>query len=232
MSELQILLHDEAQLLDWKQCSKCGEAKPRAEFHKRSVSRDGLRSQCKACCLLMCASWRASNPEKLYAKARTEITQSRLMCLLNYDEKTGVFRWKISPSNRAAVGSVAGSLHNRGYRQINIDGTPRLAHRLAWLYVYGEFPEDQIDHVNGVRTDNRIANLRKATNAQNNQNQRSAHARNTSGKLGVSIFRNNKFLAQIGFNGKSHYLGYYDSAEDAHEAYVKAKRKLHEFGTL
>lgn len=117
------------------------------------------------------------------------LTQERLKQLFRYTPKTGRFtRLCSQPSVNA--GDVAGCLQ-RGYVKIGIDGKVYNAHRLAWLYVNGEFPENQIDHVNGVRDDNRICNLRDVTNIENHKNQKTP-VNNTSGVIGVSWIKGSK----------------------------------------
>ena len=162
-----------------------------------------------------------------------DITAERLREVLDYDPATGVFTWKArtSPFSRVNVGDVAGGLKTKGYIRIKLDGRELLAHRLAWLYVNGEWPADQIDHISGIRTDNRIVNLRLATNAENQHNQRKPQADNTTGFLGVSP-EYGKFKARIVVDGKNKHLGMFHTPEEAHAAYVDAKRKLHKFGTL
>ena len=156
------------------------------------------------------------------------ITQSRLKELLHYDPETGVFTWAVR-RNGIRNGGVAGGLDAKGYRKIGVDGRLYLAHRLAWLYVHGVWPQAQMDHRNGVHDDNRISNLREATNAQNSQN-RALHANNTSGFPGVTWFwQRRKWMSQITFDGKRKGLGYFDDPEEAHEAYLAAKARLHAF---
>lgn len=157
------------------------------------------------------------------------ITQERLKELLDYDPGTGVFTWRIDRTGTAKAGSVAGSLDADGYPQIKVDNRLYKAHRLAWLYIYGELPPHQIDHINRVRTDNRICNLRTATNAENLQNQRKRR-NNTSGVIGVSWRKGlSKWQARIMFNGRCIHLGYYKTIEEAAAARAAAKAKLHTF---
>lgn len=156
------------------------------------------------------------------------VTQARLKELLDYDLGTGVFTWRVS-CGTAKSGSVSGTVRPDGYVGIQIDRKPYLAHRLAWLYVHGEFPTDQIDHVNRVRTDNRIENLRLATNAENAQNM-SKYRTNTSGVVGVCWYkRDGNWLAFIWLNGKKIHLGLFDTIEEAAAARTAAKAKLHTF---
>ena len=108
----------------------------------------------------------------------------RLHQLLNYNPDTGEFTWKVDRGGGAKTDDVAGSFNN-GYREISIDGTRYKAHRLAWLMTYGQWPKDQLDHINRIKSDNRLRNLREATHAQNQQNT-SLQSNNISGVKGVS----------------------------------------------
>lgn len=138
----------------------------------------------------------------------------RLRELLDYDPATGVFTWRLY-RGRVAAGSVAGSLDRYGYRQIQIDGKLHLAHRLAWLYVYGEWPSGELDHADGSRDSNGINNLRPATRSQNNAN--AARRRdNKSGFKGVHFHGpRQRFIARV----QNRHLGYFDAAEEAAAAY-------------
>ena len=143
------------------------------------------------------------------------ITQSRLKELLSYDPDSGIFIWKISTNNRVKSGSFAGSLRLDDYIEIMVDGKKYQAHRLAWLYTHGYDTENQIDHLNGIRNDNRISNLREVSQSCNLQNQK-INSNNTSGFPGVTwVKRKQKWVAQIQIQGKVHGLGYYDTALDA-----------------
>lgn len=157
------------------------------------------------------------------------LTSERLRELLDYDPETGVFTWRVNASSRAQVGSVAGSPKAKGYRGIRVEGRSYYEHRLAWLHIHGEWPASHMDHINGVRDDNRLVNLREATATENQQN-RIADKRNTSGVLGVSwCSRDGKWLAQIRLDGKRKYLGRFDTVEEAGAAYAEAKKQLHRF---
>ena len=143
------------------------------------------------------------------------ITQARLKKLIKYDPETGVFRWKVATTNSVKAGDVAGCKNPYGYIQIRIDGKIYRAHRLAWLFVHGYFPEHQIDHANGVRDDNRLCNLREVTQACNMQNCKK-QINNSTGMPGVYWNKAaGKYLAQIWIHGKHKYLGYYDDLENA-----------------
>lgn len=161
------------------------------------------------------------------------LTQSRLKELLNYDPETGVFTRLVDVTYNARAGDVAGSQMTVGYPTINLDGHRYYAHRLAWFYVHGVWPKNQIDHVDGERTNNRIANLREADDAQNRQNRRVSRKDSKSGVLGVSWHQHSKgWAACITTSGIRRHLGVFDTPELAHQAYLRAKHALHEFNTL
>lgn len=153
------------------------------------------------------------------------LTQERLKEALHYNPETGIFTWLISTSNRAKVGDVAGSYCTHGYRRVRIDGKAHRSHRLAWLYVYGEFPKQDIDHINRVTDDNRIANLRDVSTSVNVQNRKTSTTKK-SGFLGVRQ-DGKKFAATIRVNGETIYIGRFGTAAEAYIAYLSAKRKYH-----
>lgn len=160
-----------------------------------------------------------------------DFTASALREILDYDSGTGLFRWK-ARRQRVVVGSVAGARDDRGYTRITIGRRGFRAHRLAWLYVHGQWPDSDIDHINGQRSDNRIGNLRVCTNSENGQN-RGLNANNRSGFTGVSYHRQTgKWQAHIHGGGKRHRLGEYDTAEQAAQAYAEAKTRLHTFNPV
>lgn len=147
-----------------------------------------------------------------------ELTQERLKDLLHYDPETGIFNWLSRMSSKTPAGAIAGTLNSRGYVTITLNGKKLLAHRLAWLYMYGYLPPLKLDHKNRVRTDNRLANLRLATNQQNSLNQ-TVRRDNTSGIRGVSFDRSRgKWRAHVGLNGKHVNLGRFESSHAASEA--------------
>jgi len=155
------------------------------------------------------------------------LTQSRLKEVVNYNPETGDFIW-IGHRYKSRNGLAAGHINQRGYRQIRIDGILYKAHRLAWLYVTGKFPEHSIDHISCIKTDNRYSNLRQADHSLNNQNIKKHRSHNKTGFLGVRYRKNiNKYIADIRVNGKQIYLGLFHNAIDAHNAYLEAKRKYH-----
>ena len=154
------------------------------------------------------------------------LTQQRLRELLSYDPETGDFRWLVS-RGKVRVGGVAGTPNAKGHLQIRIDGVKYYAHRLAWLWAYGVWPLDQIDHVNAVKDDNRLSNLRAASHAENARN-RGAQKNNSSGLKCVYQRKDaGKWQASIRLDGKLKHLGTFTSAESASAAYAAAAHKYH-----
>lgn len=161
------------------------------------------------------------------------LTPARLRAALAYDEATGEFRWREKVSRKVRVGAIAGGHHTRGYLHIGLDGRLYLAHRLAWVYSHGVWPDADIDHINGDRKDNRLANLRLATRSENLQNIRTATSRNlASGLLGAYRSGAGRWTSRIGKGGASQYLGCFATAAEAHAAYIAAKCAIHPFNTL
>jgi hypothetical protein len=158
------------------------------------------------------------------------LTQDRLKELLEYNPETGKFVRLISRTS-SPKGAVIGSLHSQGYLTVWIDGLHHKCHRLAWLYVHGRWPVAMIDHINGIKSDNGIANLREATASQNLQNRATAYSNNkSSGILGVYWHEQaGKWQAKITLDGKSKSLGLYHEKEQARAAYLAAKAARHPF---
>ena len=156
------------------------------------------------------------------------ITQERLKELLKYDSETGVFTRAINSgkNNRWKKGSVVGCVSKKnGYINVSLLGKRYYAHRLAWLYVHGEFPKFDIDHINHVRDDNRIANLRSVTRQENMRNS-STPSHNTSGLIGVSWRKDKrKWRSYITVNGKLISLGSHTHLESAITARKSAEIK-------
>lgn len=154
------------------------------------------------------------------------MNQQELKTLLHYDPPTGVFRWRHTPKRGMKPWDVAGNIDRQGYVQIKIGGKVLMAHRLAWLYVHGELPK-QVDHKNMTRSDNRIDNLRAADNSCNGMNKR-MQSNNTTGYKGVTFHKGTgRYHAKIQANGVRKSLGYYETAEQAHKAYMTAAGELH-----
>ena len=164
--------------------------------------------------------------------AKADLTAHRLRELLTYDHETGVFT-NLTARGGICVGRKTGRVDSRGYLQICLDGRRHLAHRLAWLYVTGQWPANEIDHINNVRLDNRLSNLREADRSINMQNIRNPRLGNTSGCLGVSYHKiTAKWVAQIQAKGKKKHLGVFNTIEEAANVYIEAKRRLHEGCTI
>lgn len=156
------------------------------------------------------------------------LTADKARSLLDYDPDTGLLRWK-RPRGSSRPGWTAGTEGPRGYKTIGVCRKRYLVHRMAWLMMTGQWPRDQVDHINGCRSDNRWVNLREATNGQNQQNA-ILRRTNKSGFRGVDWYkRDNRWRAQITHKGVSKTLGYFDRPEDAHAAYLAARAKLSNF---
>lgn len=165
--------------------------------------------------------------------ATTEpLTHDRLLAVLHYDPSTGKFTWRVRTSFRIMIGDEAGSM-TYGYIEIGIDGVRYMAHRLAWFYMTGEWPDRQIDHRDTIRSNTRWGNLRLATNGQNVCNS-GIRKNNTSGFKGVSFSKAiGRWHARIMVEGELHLLGYFDTPEQAYAVYAAKAVELHgEFARL
>lgn len=156
------------------------------------------------------------------------MTQDELKKLLRYDQETGVFTWEVATSKKIFVGQIAGTVTQEGYVRIGALQKYYLAHRLAWLYVNGEMPDGEIDHINRIRTDNRISNLRAVSRKQNCENL-GVRSDNTTGFRGVR--KDNRpgkrpFVARVMNYGKDIYIGSFQTAEEASDAYMKKATEL------
>ena len=157
------------------------------------------------------------------------LTYERAKELFSYSPETGELRWATKASRKVVPGAVAGCITVHGYRQVRVDGKFYKAHRIAWLLRTGEWPEHEIDHANGVRDDNRWVNLREATSAENKQNM-ARRSDNTSGYTGVIFEKRVKLWeARVVMDGRIYSAGYFDTPEQAADAYAKAKSELHTF---
>lgn len=156
---------------------------------------------------------------------RPLLTQDALKKAVHYDPETGVFT-RLIDMHTSRAGSQAGTADGSGYLRFRLYGQKHRAHRLAFLYMTGEHPKGEVDHINGARSDNRWSNLRDGDRFQNQQNQRQKNTKNTTGLMGASQ-HHGKFMAQIRHNGTTKYLGVYKTAEEAHQVYIAAKRQLH-----
>lgn len=155
------------------------------------------------------------------------LSQERLKELLEYDKNTGLFKRKVSISNRSKNQKSIGYKNKLGYIRICVDSKAYLAHRLAWLYEYGVWPKGVIDHIDRCTTNNCIKNLRDVRIKQNLEN-RDKPKNNTSGYKGVSWSKSmKKWIAMIGHEGKQIYLGKFVNVKDAAEAYKNASNEFH-----
>lgn len=157
------------------------------------------------------------------------LTYERLAEVLSYNEVTGVFYWKSKPSkfSPVCIGDIAGSLHKpSGYLRISIDSERYVCHRLAWLFTYKSWPDGDIDHVNGDRSDNRITNLREAEDK--NCWNASIRTDNSSGVKGVSYHRGiGKYIARINYKGITFNLGVFETIQEAEIIVRKKREELH-----
>lgn len=164
------------------------------------------------------------------------MTMGELRAMLSYDRETGLLAWNACPpggqgSVRVKPGGLARCRSPHGYIVVRVNKILYPAHRIIWLWKTGDWPPEQIDHINGIRDDNRWENLRLATSSQNNVNRRSTLP-NTSGYRGVCRSRG-KWVAQIGIDGRHVNLGTFDTPEAAHDAYRAAVLAHHgEFGRV
>ncbi len=164
------------------------------------------------------------------------LSQSEAIRLIDYDPETGKFVWRERAKglpgwtcswNQKWAGRTAGTRMPNGYLFFRILDMNFLAHRIAWLYVHGFWPPHQIDHINMIRDDNRIANLRLATNAENTMN-RLVQGNNRAGVRGAHFHKaSGLWHATITKNGRTHSLGYYRNPDDAGKAYWNAAKILH-----
>jgi hypothetical protein len=150
------------------------------------------------------------------------ITQEELKARLHYNPETGIFIWIISPSRNVNIGAIAGCTDN-GYIRIKIKKIKYLAHRLAWMYIHGIFPKNDIDHINNITNDNSLSNLRPATRSENRMN-RGRQVNNKSGYKGVCW---NKFHKKWQAQCNCHNLGYFDTAKLASIAYQEYAKQHH-----
>lgn len=157
-----------------------------------------------------------------------ELTQNQLKSVLHYNEETGVFTWISGHRKHKQAGHTAAPAYRT---KITVFGKSYYAHRLAWLYVHGKFPALFIDHIDGNVGNNAIKNLREADRSQNQQNIKHAISRSRSKLLGAIPSRN-KWTAEIVVRGKKLRLGMFNTALEAHAAYLSAKRRVHEFCTI
>lgn len=155
------------------------------------------------------------------------LTQARLKEVLDYDPDTGIFTWLVG-GGRRGIGKNAGTINKHGHLRIKLMRRDYYNHRLAFLWMTGAWPERDVDHINGVKTDNRWVNLRTVTRSENNQNLGSAYKNNKCRALGVYWSKHhNKWHARITTNHSTKHIGYYNDFNEAQQAYMNAKHELH-----
>ena len=159
----------------------------------------------------------------------TELNQELVKDLFDYDSSTGIF-YHAKNKGKAKKGEVAGGYHKHTKAiYLRINGKKELAHRIAWLYEYGLLPQNQLDHINHDRSDNRITNLREVTHSENMKN-KSKYKNNQYGVTGISKDKRcGKFRAYININGKPKGVGYYDEFNDAVVARNQALKQVGEY---
>ena len=153
------------------------------------------------------------------------MTPELLREILHYCPDSGEFTWLVD-IKRVNAGDKAGCVRSGGYICIQYNGKVYRAHRLAYLYMTGEWPKELLDHANNIKTDNRWCNLRPATRSENNRNCK-VYKNNKSGLKGVRSAKDGKFDARIAVNKKQRHLGRFNTAQEAHEAYCEAANRLH-----
>lgn len=172
-----------------------------------------------------------ANPTPKVKKPRDDLTAERLRELVEYDPITGVFIRRVKLYKTGVIGEPIGCVNAAGRVELSIDGGIYFAHRIAWLYMTGKWPANVIDHIDGDPLNNTFRNLRDVTQFGNMQNQRRPSRNNTSGYLGVRKKRN-RWAATITTLGKVRNIGVFDTPEEAHAAYLEAKRTLHATCTI
>lgn len=166
--------------------------------------------------------------ERTSAVSKQILTHERLTSLFEYRPASGLLVRKVTTGSRSPAGQIVGSPVGSGYLGVSIGRSKYILHRLIWMYVYGAWPDHDIDHINGDKHDNRIVNLRRVTKSENQHNL-GLKKTNTSGFTGVrkSSSRKNPWAARITINGKEKYLGCFADKSQAAAAHAAAKRIYH-----
>jgi len=156
-----------------------------------------------------------------------KLTHEKLLEVLHYDPVSGVLTWKGNRGTNQTKGRVAGWIRKDGYRYLTVSKERFLAHRLIWFYMTGEWPENQVDHKDRCRSNNKWENLREATYSQNGANS-AVRKDSISGIKGVAFHpQSGRWKARITSGSKPHYLGIFKTPDLAHQAYISAARKYH-----
>ena len=157
------------------------------------------------------------------------ITQAMLKAVAIYDPNTGLFTRRVNAS-KAKAGTVMNHSRKDGYQTISLFGEKQLAHRMAWLYVHGTYPTNDLDHIDGNPTNNSFSNLREATRTENLQNMRHPRKNRSSPVNGVKWSKKRgKYCVQVVVDRKSYWGGYHESLDDAIEVLLELKEKHHPF---
>jgi len=159
-------------------------------------------------------------------KLQSSVSIEEIKARVRFDSETGKLH-RVTASGGSKVGQETGSMSSSGYLGVGICGKAFLCHRIAWLLHYGEWPEFEVDHINGMKTDNRISNLRSATRSEN-VNNTNLRSDSTSGYKGVNYSnQHGRYRARIVVKGKRMHVGMYDTPEQAHEALCAARNAYH-----
>lgn len=165
-------------------------------------------------------------------KTPNSVPRARVIELLEYVPSTGEFKWLRNGRGKyMRQGAPAGRVSKDGYLVTTVDGHLCMAHRLAWLVATGAWPTGEIDHIDGDKLNNRISNLRDVSRQVNQQNARRVRADSKVGVQGVAMCRGRP-TANVWVDGKRRYIGTFKTVEQAHQAYIAAKRQHHEGCTL
>jgi len=150
---------------------------------------------------------------------------------ITYDPDTGLFKW-LEPTYPKKPGWISGSQKGNGYLRIKVNQQQHAAHRLAWYLMHGKWPDNMIDHIDGNPLNNKLNNLRDVSSFVNQQNRKKAQRSSLTGLIGVTEKRPGRYYARITADGERKCLGTFDTPEQAHQAYLEAKRKYHKGNTL
>ena len=164
-----------------------------------------------------------------------QLTAARLRELLAYDHKTGILTRRVRTTNRIKVGNEAGTLRTNGYREVMLDGKLCASHRVAWAIVHGYWPVGEIDHVNGIRDDNRLSNLRDVSRSVNQQNIKRPKRDNNSGSSVPGVCwhkRDHRFRVRATLSGKQIHIGSFRTLAEAESASLAYRRANYEGNTL
>jgi hypothetical protein len=196
--------------MESKVCTAC---KTELSITGFSVSKGRTFSKCKVC-------------RNKQSKSKRDAQQIPSIC-----ELRSVFSYNPNTGTISKNGSAFGYTTPLGYKALSINERKFQQHVICWAIYFGEYPNSSIDHINGNRSDNRIVNMRLATAKQNAQNRHGAQSNNLIGLIGVSKHQG-KWRPRVAVDGKTHHFGLFDTAEEAHLAYLSKKRGLHKYCTI